>query len=77
MPTRPARVRIQAMLEPEVGEQLKVEALRKGISVSAMAAILIKESLATYSGDDKIRINGIMESRVRKIIELAEEHKLL
>ena len=65
------------MLEPEVSEQLKVEALRKGISVSAMAAILIKESLDTYSGNDKIRIDGVMERRVRKIIELAEEHKLL
>ena len=64
------------MLEPEVGEQLKIEALRKGISVSAMAAILIKESLATYSEESK-KQEGILETRVRKIIELAEEHKLL
>ena len=64
------------MLEPEVGEQLKIEALRKGISVSAMASILIKESLATYSEESK-KQEGILETRVRKIIELAEEHKLL
>lgn len=36
------RVRIQAMLHPEVAEMVQQEASNAGISVSAMAAVLIK-----------------------------------
>jgi len=62
------------MLEGDVAERLKLEALKKGISVSAMAAILIKQSL----GREDLSIGqGLLEDRVRSIIALAEQEGLL
>ena len=45
------RVRIQAMLDPSVAEILQKQAEGIGISVSAMAAVLIKRGLDCESSD--------------------------
>lgn len=42
---RPRRHRIQAMVEKDVMERVEAEAAKNGVSISAIAAILIKRGL--------------------------------
>ena len=74
---RQARVRVQAMLDMETSERVKAQALRKGVSVSAMAAILIKSALDTLPDEEQVRGDVDLENKIRSIISLAEERGLL
>lgn len=74
---RQARIRIQAMLDGQTSERLKAQALRRGISVSAMAAILIKSALDDLPAEDQTHGESAMESKIRAIITLAEQQGLL
>lgn len=71
---REIRVRIQAMLEPGTAEQVKAEALRKGVSVSAMAGMLIKQALENA---DELSPADDMDHRIRKILNVAEREGLI
>ena len=42
---RPRRHRIQAMVEKDVMERVEAEAAKNGVSISAIATILIKRGL--------------------------------
>ena len=77
MTSRQARVRVQAMLDTETSERVKAQALRKGVSVSAMAAILIKGALDALPEHDQLQGDKQMEDKIRAIITLAEQRGLL
>ncbi len=74
---RETRVRIQAMLDVETAEMLKSEALRKGLSVSAMAGMLIKQALEDYDSSNGLTSADDMDHRIRKILSVAEREGLL
>ena len=68
------RVRIQAMLDAKTAEKLKAEALRKGVSVSAMAGMLLKQALEQI---DELTPADDMDHRIRKILTVAEREGLI
>ena len=74
VPPRPPRVRVQAMLSPDVAELLKSEALRRGVSLSAMAAMLIKAGLRS---DLMTTSSNPITVRLSRILALAEREGLL
>ena len=65
------------MLDAETSERVKAQALRNGVSVSAMAAILIKNALDALPSEEKVVGNSSMEDKIRAIITLAEKEGLL
>ena len=65
------------MLDAATSERVKAQALRRGISVSAMASILIKSALDAMPDDDQTLGDDAMESKMRAIITLAEQQGLL
>lgn len=77
MTARQARIRVQAMLDPETSERVKAQALRKGVSVSAMAAILIKSALDAMPVSEQTHGDKDLEAKIRSIITLAEQQGLL
>lgn len=74
---RQARIRVQAMLDFDTSERVKSHALRKGISVSAMAAILIKSALDDMPEHEQVTGDKDLEAKIRSIITLAEQKGLL
>lgn len=75
MTARAARVRVQAMLDEATAERVKAQALKNGVSVSAMAAILISRALEDI--EPLRQGTEAMEAKVRAIITLAEQQGLL
>lgn len=65
------------MLDLETSDRVKAQALRKGISVSAMASILIKSALDALPVSERTHGNEEMESKLRAIITLAEQEGLI
>ena len=65
------------MLDFETSERVKAQALRKGVSVSAMAAILIKSALDAMPENDQVNGDKDLEGKIRAIITLAEQQGLL
>ena len=65
------------MLDFDTSERVKAQALRKGVSVSAMAAILIKSALDQMPEDDQMSGDKDLEAKIRAIITLAEQQGLL
>lgn len=65
------------MLDFHTAERVKAQALRKGVSVSAMAAILIKTALDAMPESDQVNGDKDLEGKIRAIITLAEQQGLL
>lgn len=65
------------MLDFDTAERVKAQALRKGVSVSAMAAILIKSALDAMPDAEQTHGDSDMETKIRAIITLAEQQGLL
>ena len=65
------------MLDFDTSERVKAQALRKGVSVSAMAAILIKSALDAMPESDQVNGDKDLEGKIRAIITLAEQQGLL
>lgn len=74
---RESRVRIQAMLEASTAELVKAEALRKGVSISAMAGMLIKAALDADTSIEANSSSSDMDHRIKKILEVAEREGLI
>lgn len=72
---RAARVRVQAMLDGATADRVKGQALKNGVSVSAMAAILITRALEEL--EPTAPNTEVMQAKVRAIITLAEQQGLL
>ena len=74
MTPRQPRIRVQTMLNPDVAELLRSEALRRGVSLSAMAAMLIKAGLKS---DLMTTSSNPIKARLSRILALAEREGLL